>query len=131
MKMSRNVMSLMGALLLAGAAFAGTTSSGTLHLEETVTVQGKQLKPGDYRVQWEGTGDTVELNIVYGRKSVATVTARVVPVSEKNESNGHVTRDQNGSTVLTQIFFRGKNYELHLDDAPAMTPVSSGNSSNN
>jgi hypothetical protein len=100
-------------------------------LDKTVTVQGKQLKSGEYRVQWSGTGDTVELNIVDGRKTVATVTAHVVPVSEKNGSDGHLTQDQNGSTALTGVFFRGKNYELHLDDEAAMTPASAGTSSNN
>ena len=132
MKMSRNVIGLMGALLLAGAAFAGSTSSGALHLDKTVTVQGKQLKSGEYRVQWSGTGDTVELNIVDGRKTtVATLKAHVVPVSEKHEGDGHLTQDQNGSTALTGVFFRGKNYELHLDDEAAMTPASAETSSNN
>ena len=131
MKMSKSVIGLMGALLLAGTAFAGATRSGNLHLDKTVTVQGKQLKSGEYRVQWSGTGDIVELSIVDGRKTVAAVTARVVPVSEKNRGDGHVTRDQNGSTVLTQISFGGKNYELHLDDEAAMTPASGANSSNN
>ena len=131
MKMSKSVIGLMGALLLAGTAFAGATSSGKLHLDKTVTVQGKQLKSGEYRVQWSGTGDIVELSIVDGRKTVATLAARVVPVSEKNRGDGHVTRDQSGSTVLTLIFFDGKNYELHLDDEAAMTPTSAATSSNN
>jgi len=128
--MSRNVIGLIGALLLAGAAFAASANSGNLHLEDTVTVQGKQLKSGEYRVQWDATGDTVELNITDAKRTVTTVTARVVPVSRKNESDGHVTRDQNGSNALTQIFFRGKNYELHLDEEAAMTPHSTGDISN-
>ncbi len=129
--MSRNVIGLIGALLLAGAAFAANANSGNLHLEKAVTVQGKQLESGEYRVQWDATGDTVELNITDAKRNVTTVTARVVPVSWKNESDGHVTRDQNGSNALTQIFFRGKNYELHLDDQAAMMPASTGDSSNN
>lgn len=128
--MSRNVIGLIGALLLAGAAFAANANSGNLHLEKTVTVQGKQLESGEYRVQWDATGDTVELNITDAKRTVTTVTARVVPVSWKNESDGLVTRDQNGSNALTQIFFRGKNYELHLDEEAAMTPSSTGDVSN-
>jgi hypothetical protein len=128
--MSRNVIGLIGALLLAGAAFAANANSGNLHLEKAVTVQGKQLESGEYRVQWDATGDTVELNITDAKRTVTTVTARVVPVSWKNESDGHVTRDQNGSNALTQIFFRGKNYELHLDEEAAMTPSSTGDVSN-
>lgn len=129
--MSRNVIGLVGALLLAGTAFAASGNSGNLHLNKAVTVQGKQLKSGEYRVQWDSTGSTVELNLTDAKKSVTTVTARVVPVSEKNQGDGYVTRSQDGSSALTQIFFRGKSYELHLDEEAAMTPPSTGNSSNN
>jgi len=129
--MSRNVMGLIGVLLLGGTAFAAGANSGNLHLDKAVTVQGKQLQSGEYRVQWNATGDTVQLNITDAKRRVTTVTARVVPVSGKNESDGHVTRDQNGSKALTEIFFRGKNYELQLEDQSAMMPASTGDSSNN
>jgi len=129
--MLRNVMGLIGALLLAVTATAAGANSGNLHLDKAVTVQGKQLKSGEYRVQWNATGDSVELNITGAKRTVTTVTAHVVPVNGKNESDGYVTRDQNGSNVLTQIFFGGKNYELHLDEEAAMMPSASGDSSNN
>jgi hypothetical protein len=128
--MSRNVIGLIGALLLAGTAFAAGANSGNLHLDKAVTVQGKQLKSGEYRVQWNATGDTVQLNITDEKRIVTTVTAHVVAVGSKNESDGHVTREENGSNTLTQISFRGKNYELHLDDQAAVIPASSGDSSN-
>ena len=123
--MSRNVIGLIGALLLAGTAFAVSANSGNLHLDKAVTVQGKQLKSGEYRVQWNASGDNVQLNITDEKRMVTTVTAHVVAVSSKNESDGHVTRDENGSNTLTQIFFRGKNYELYLDDQAAVIPASS------
>jgi type 1 fimbria pilin len=128
--MSRNVIGLIGALLLAGTAFAAGANSGNLHLDKAVTVQGKQLESGEYRVRWNATGDTVQLNITDEKRNVTTVTAHVVAVGSKNESDGHLTRDENGSTTLTQISFRGKNYELHLDDQVAAIPESSGDSSN-
>ena len=128
--MSRNVIGLIGALLLAGTAFAVGANSGNLHLDQAVTVQGKQLKSGEYRVQWNGTGDTVQVNITDENRVVTTLTAHVIAVASKNESDGHVIRDADGSNTLTQIFFRGKNYGLHLDDQMAPTPASSGDSSN-
>ena len=129
--MSRNIIGLIGALLLTGTAFAASGNRGNLHLDTAVTVQGKQLKSGQYRVQWNATGNTVELNITDAKKSVTTVTAHLVPVSGKNKTDGVVTRDQNGSNVLTQIFFGGKNYELHLEEEAAMLPASTSDSSNN
>jgi len=126
--MSRSIFGLMAALLLGGTAFAANANSGNLHLQSAVTIQGKQLKAGEYRVQWNSTGSTVELNITDAKKNAITVTAHVVPVSEKNQGDGHTTRNQDGMSALTQIFFRGKNYELHLDDEAAMTPAPAGDS---
>jgi len=131
MKMSRNVIGLVAALLLAGTAFAAGANSGNLHLDKAVTVQGKELKSGEYRVRWNATGDNVQLNITDVKNGVTTVSARIVPVSEKNQHDGYVIRDQNGSSALTQIFFGGKNYELHLDEEAAMmTPSATSDSSN-
>ncbi len=50
-------------LLLAASAIAGNTNKGTLQLTDTVTVGGKQLPAGKYRVEWAGSGATVEVSI--------------------------------------------------------------------
>ena len=44
------------ALLLASSAFAAT--KGSLELLDPVNVNGTTLKPGDYKVQWEGPAPT-------------------------------------------------------------------------
>ena len=86
MSLSRNIFSVAAAsLLLAGGAVAAGASKGTLHLFENVTVQGKQLAPGDYKVEWTGEGPNVQLSIEQGKQTVA-VPARVTPVNEKNPS---------------------------------------------
>jgi len=88
MKGSRNLVTLAGAsLLLAASAFAAGTGKGTLRLYDSVDVQGKRLPPGEYKVEWNGEGPEVELNITSGKKTVASVPAQVVNV-------GHVYRDR-------------------------------------
>ncbi len=54
-------------LLLAASAIAGNSNKGTLQVDETVTVGGKQLPAGKYQVEWTGNGPTVELSISNGR----------------------------------------------------------------
>lgn len=53
---SENV--LLGlALLLATSAFAATRpNKGSLDVSELVTVNGQRLKPGEYKLKWEGAG---------------------------------------------------------------------------
>ena len=48
-------------LLLASGAFAANKVS--LSLQHPATVNGTQLKPGDYKIEWDGTGNAVELRI--------------------------------------------------------------------
>ena len=55
------------ALLLATSAFAA--NKGSLSVQEPVTINGTQLKPGDYKVQWDGNGPSVELSITQGKKA--------------------------------------------------------------
>ncbi len=131
MKGSRNLAGLAGASLLSlASAFAAGASKGTLHLYESVDVQGKQLPPGEYKVEWNGEGPQVELNITSGKKTVASVPAQVVTVSEKNRTDGYAAKkSEDGRNALTDIFFQGKTYEIRLGDqagAEASQPGTTG-----
>src|SRR5437667_11527405 len=68
-------------LLLAAHAIAGNSNKGTLHVDETVTVAGKQLPAGEYQVQWAGSGSNAEVSISDGKDTVATVPAQVLQLN--------------------------------------------------
>ena len=74
------------ALLLASSAFAAT--KGSLQIGNPVTVNGTTLKPGDYKVQWEGSGPNVEVSILQGKNVVAKAPAHVVdlPAASPNDA---------------------------------------------
>ena len=64
------------ALLLATSAFAA--NKGSLQVQEPITVNGTKLAAGDYKLQWDGTGPSVELSImqrVTGMLSAAPIIA--------------------------------------------------------
>jgi|SRR6266436_3326833 len=132
MKGSRSLVILAGAsLLLAASAFAGT-GKGTLHLYESMDVQGKQLPPGDYKVEWNGEGPNVELNITEGKKTVASLPAQVVTVAEKNTTDGYASKKLgDGKNALTEIFFHGRDFELRLGNQASAEPSHSGTSGRN
>jgi hypothetical protein len=133
MKASRNLVTLAGAsLLLAASTFAAGTGKGTLHLYESVDVQGKQLPPGDYKVEWNGEGPNVEVNITEGKKTVASVPAQLVTVAEKKTTDGYASKKlDDGKNTLTEIFFHGRNFELRLGDQASTEPSHSGTSGSN
>ncbi|MGA8500100.1 MAG: hypothetical protein WB683_00995 [Candidatus Sulfotelmatobacter sp.] len=104
------------ALLLSSSAFAATKAS--LQISNPVNVNGTTLKPGDYKVQWEGAGPNVELNILQGKNVVAKVPARVVELQTAAPSDALVTHaSDSGPNTLAGLRFEGKKFALELGDA--------------
>jgi ABC-type nitrate/sulfonate/bicarbonate transport system substrate-binding protein len=104
------------AVLLATSAFAANKAS--LQLNHSVTVNGMQLKAGDYKVQWDGSGPTVELSITQGKNVVAKVPARIVDLSTPAPNDAAVTRrNDDGSSTLAGLRFQGKKIALELGES--------------
>jgi hypothetical protein len=109
------------ALLLATGAFAAAANKGSLQVANTVTVSGKQLSAGEYSVQWEGNGPTVEVNILQGKKVVATTPARLIDLSQKpSADNALVKNNADGTRSLAEIRFGGKKFALAIGDESSM-----------
>ncbi|MGO8793696.1 MAG: hypothetical protein ACLQLC_02640 [Candidatus Sulfotelmatobacter sp.] len=103
------------ALLLASSAFAETKG---IEINNTVTVNGTKLKPGDYKLEWNGSGPSVELSIMRGSKVVAKVPVRVVDLQSPAANTAtEVKTDGNGTASVTGFRFQGKKYGLELADA--------------
>src|ERR1700758_339603 len=84
------------ALLLATSAFAA--NKGSLSVQEPLTVNGTKIAPGDYKVEWEGTGPNVELSITQGKKLIAKVPAHMIDLGAPSPSDAAVVRN-NGDGV--------------------------------
>ncbi len=105
-------------MLLATGAFAA--NKGGVAVSSPVEVAGKQLAAGRYEVQWEGNGPTVEANIMKGKKVVATVPARVVPLDQSSSMDSAVLRtNDDGSRTLAQARFSGKKFALEFGEQGA------------
>lgn len=104
------------AVLLASSAFAAT--KGTLHIDNPTTVNGTTLKPGDYSLQWDGTGPSVDVSIMKGKTLIAKVPAKLVGLSAPAQYDAAVvTQGTSGTSTLTSARFEGKKVALELGDA--------------
>ncbi len=102
-------------LLLSAGTFAGNGGKKSLHFDTTVTIEGKQLAPGDYKFSWTGTGSDVKLDIVKGKETVATVPAHIVTVPLANKQDGYSsTAAKDGSQAVTTVFFTGDKFDLEI-----------------
>jgi hypothetical protein len=121
-KISKNLLLGM-ALLLASSAFAA--EKGALKVFDPVSVAGKQLKPGNYTVEWTGSGPNVEMSILSGRSVVATAPAHLVDRQRAATSNATTTRSNaDGSVTLSAIEFQGKKYALEIGGEPQTAAAS-------
>jgi hypothetical protein len=84
-------------------AFAKDKNEGKFRLSNSVQVGSTELKPGDYKATWEGTGSDVQVKILQGKNVVATTSAKLV---EKSASQDSVTvGNANSSRALQEIDF--------------------------
>jgi hypothetical protein len=104
------------AVLLASSAFA--VEKGSLELSNPAMVNGTKLKPGAYKLQWEGTGPNVELSILQGKSVVAKVQAHRIDLSTPSVNNAAVVRaNGDGTASLEGVRFEGKKFALDLGEA--------------
>lgn len=120
MKTSRAFAAVLGGLAILVASSALAADKGSIKLFDPTTVNGAQLSPGEYQVQWEGTGSDVQLKILRGKKVVATTSATVVQLKAPAPRDMTSTRnDGDHGKALTEISFRGRNYSLAVGNESA------------
>jgi len=112
-------------VLVAGSALAA--NKGSLQLQHRTTVAGKQLAMGSYTVQWEGSGDQVDLKIYQGKNVVASTSARIFKVDHPIGSNSAVVEANADNTyTLSEIRFAGKKFALGIMNDASGSGVSGG-----
>ena len=105
---------LVALLALAGNALAATKAS--MALLHPASISGTQLPAGNYTLQWDGQGDQVQVQILQGKTTVATVSAHVVKVDHPvRENSVMVTPNGDGSQTVMRINFSKKDFALEPD----------------
>jgi hypothetical protein len=128
MKFSKMIV-LSLALLLSTSLFAA--SSGSLSVTQPVQLNGTELKPGSYKVTWEGTGPDVTVSVMKGKEVVAKVPAHVKDLPNNFNVDATVLRkNADGTSTLNEIRFGGKKFALEFATETAAVGTKSGASSN-
>ena len=119
MKTAKNIaLALLSATLLVTAANAKNEASITLG--GPTEVNSQQLKSGEYKVRWDGTGNSVQVQIVQGKKIVATSTAEVVPqAAAADHTQAILLMQDNGTRKLQRIDLPRQKVSLVFSDGSA------------
>ena len=90
-------------MLSALSLFARDKNQHSVNITDAVQVGSTQLKPGSYKVTWEGAGPDVQVTFRLDGKNVATIPATL------KTNDGQVTQDQivkdSANNTLTEIDF--------------------------
>jgi hypothetical protein len=132
MKATKLFTLLLGSsLLLSASAFAGPGKK-SLRFDTAVSVEGKQLAAGEYKVEWTGSGPDVKLNILKGKETVASVDAHIVSVPVSYKQDGYsASSAKDGTPAVKEIFFSGDKYGLEIGQASASSASGAATTSPN
>src|SRR5690348_1056324 len=95
-------------LLLSLSAFAKDNNKGSMNLSSTAQVAGTQLQPGNYTIEWSGTGSTAQVTFLRNGKIVATAPGSVVQLKNRPPYDQVVMSTNNGQNVIQEIDFGSK-----------------------
>jgi hypothetical protein len=114
-------------LALTTSAFAASDShKSNFEISSATQVNGTTLPAGEYTAKWEGSGPTVQLSIMQGRKVVATAPAQVVTLDRAaSDTQAEVLNGTNGQRELTALQFAGKKVSLKLGTESAKAQADS------
>jgi len=92
------------AVLAPLSAFAREKNQHSIEISNAVQVGGKQLEPGNYKVEWQGAGPEVQVTFLRDGKTVATVPGTL------KTNDGQITEDaiqtDSANNTLNEIDFR-------------------------
>jgi hypothetical protein len=102
-----------------------------MSVTQPVQLNGTQIKPGDYKVTWEGTGPEVTVSILKGHDVLAKTVAHVKELGKNSDANAVLLqKNADGSTSLNGVRFSGKKTTLEFTQETAAAGMKSGTSSN-
>ena len=100
-------------------SFAKDKNETRVTFSEKVQVGSTEVKPGDYKLQWDGNGPDVQVQVVKGKDVVATVPAKLLANTSKQGGDSIQTRVNANEKQLEQVNFAGGRQSLVFGEATA------------
>jgi hypothetical protein len=98
------VLSTLALLFPVGALARNNAHS--VQIFDVVQIGSTQLKPGDYKVEWQGTGPAVQVSFQQNGKTVVTVPATLKTNDDQVTQDAIMTEATSaGTTELKEIDF--------------------------
>ena len=105
------------ALLSPLGAFA-RDNSHSVDIFDAVQIGGTQLKPGNYKVEWQGEGPTVQVSFQHNGKTVLTAPATLKTNDAEVTQDAIKIETSTDTSTLIEIDFGHQKQALVFDQNP-------------
>jgi hypothetical protein len=110
------VLSLTCLLGFGGSAYAASKNAHSVEISDAVQIGGTKLKPGNYTVEWQGTGPAVQVSFQQHGKTVVTASGTLKTNDDQVRQDAIVTEATGaGTSNLKEIDFGHEKEALVLD----------------
>jgi hypothetical protein len=110
------VLSLTCLLGFGGSAYAARNNAHSVDISDAVQIGGTNLKPGNYKVEWQGTGPAVQVSFQQNGKTVVTVPGTLKTNDDQVIQDAIVTEATGaGASTLKEIDFHHLKQALVFD----------------
>jgi hypothetical protein len=113
------VLTLTCLLGLGGSARAAQGNERSVEISNVVQIGSTQLKPGNYKVEWQGTGPAVQVTFQQNGKTMVTVPGTLKSNDDRVTRDAIVTEATSaGTSTLKEIDFGHQKLALVFDQNP-------------
>jgi len=110
------VLSLTCLLGSGGSAYAARNNAHSVDISDAVQIGGTKLNPGNYKVEWQGTGPAVQVSFQQNGKTVVTVPGTLKTNDDQVIQDAIMTEATGaGMSTLKEIDFRHLKQALVFD----------------
>jgi hypothetical protein len=99
------------------SSFAKDKNETKVTFNDPIQVGSTQVKPGDYKLQWQGNGPDVQVQVVKGKDVVATAPAKLIANQQSTGNNSVTTGSANNTKTLDQVDFDGGKQSLKFSQS--------------
>jgi len=113
------VLSLSCLLGFSGSAHAARNNTHSVEIYDVMQIGGTTLKPGNYKVEWQGTGPAVQVSFQQNGKTVVTSRGTLKTNDDQVTQDAVVTEATGGGmSTLKEIDFGHQKEALVFDQNP-------------
>jgi hypothetical protein len=110
------LLSLTCLLGFGGSAYAARNNAHSVEISDAVQIGSTKLNPGNYKVDWQGTGPAVQVSFQQNGKTVVTVPGTLMTNDDQVTQDAIVIEATGaGTSALKEIDFRHLKQALVFD----------------